>query len=48
MKMQNSDFSLKIEEVKCALSVLILSRYHNLPSKGMYWKQKRDVHGGYF
>ena len=26
MKMQNSDFSLKIEEVKCALSVLILSR----------------------
>lgn len=39
----NSNFSLKIGEVKFVLGVLILSGYHTLTSKGMYWEQQWDV-----
>ena len=29
----NSDFSLSLDEVKCAVGILILSGYHRLPSR---------------
>ena len=39
----NSDFSLLLVEVKCAVDILILSGYHRLPSRRNYWEQKPDI-----
>ena len=39
----NSDFSLSLAEVKCAVGILILSGYHRLPSSRNYWEQKPDM-----
>ena len=39
----NSDFSLSLDEVKCAVGILILSGYHRLPSRRNYWEQKPDM-----
>ena len=39
----NSDFSLSLAEVKCAVGILILSGYHRLPSRRNYWEQKPDM-----
>ena len=39
----NSDFSLLLAEVKCAVGILILSGYHRLPSRRNYWEQKPDM-----
>ena len=39
----NSDFSLSLDEVKCAVGILILSGYHRLPSRWNYWEQKPDM-----
>ena len=39
----NSDFSLLLAEVKCAVGILILSGYHRLPNRRNYWEQKPDM-----
>ena len=39
----NSDFSLSLAEVKCAVGILSLSGYHRLPSRRNYREQKPDM-----
>ena len=39
----NSDFSLSLAEVKCAVGILILSGYYRLSSRRNYWEQKPDM-----
>ena len=39
----NSDFNLSLPEVKCVVSILLLSGYHRLPSRRNYWEQKLDM-----
>ena len=39
----SSDFSLLLTEVICAVGILILSAYHRLPSRRIYWEQQPDM-----
>ena len=39
----NSDFSLSLAEVKCAVGILILRGYYRLSSRRNYWEQKPDM-----
>ena len=39
----SSDFSLLLAEVICAVGILILSAYHRLPSRRIYWEQQPDM-----
>ena len=39
----NSDFSLSLAEVKCAVGILILSSYHRLPSRKNHWEQQPEM-----
>ena len=41
----NCDFSLEKEEVKCTLSVPMLTRYQTLPLNRINWGQQCDVTG---
>ena len=39
----NSDFSLSLVEIKCAVGILIFSGYHRFPSRKNYWEQQADM-----
>ena len=39
-----SDISVTIEELKVFLGILIVSGYHPMPRRRMYWSQSPDVH----
>ena len=48
MKMNRPDISVMIEELRVFSGILIISGYHPVPRRRMYWSQSPDVHNEAF